>query len=166
MKKNILLFGALLAFTTLPYAEEFKIPSGDSKITIPEGYKNFRLLGVSQRSDAQTLRAILGNDVAIESARTGKTQLWPNGTILVKLGWKHQQSDKFPAATIPGEFAGIAVMFKDDVRYAATAGWGWGEWSGTELKPNEKPDFAKECVACHSAVKDQDWVFTRLVKLP
>ena len=120
--KNISLFGVLLAFTTLLHAEEFKIPSADSKITIPEGYKNFRLLGVSERSDSQTLRAILGNDVAIESARTSKTHPWPNGTILVKLGWKHQQSDKFPAAIVPGEFSGIAVMVRDDVKYASTGG--------------------------------------------
>ena len=57
-------------------------------------------------------------------------------------------------------------MIKDDVKYAATGGWGWGRWIGTELKPTDKPDFAQECLACHEIVKDQDHVFTRPVKLP
>jgi hypothetical protein len=166
MKKTVLLFTALLASTTLLQAEETKVAPGNNGIAIPEGYKNFRLIGVSERSDDQTLRAILGNDVAIEAARAGKTNPWPNGTILAKLGWKHKQSDKFPAATIPGDFTRADFMIKDTVKYASTGGWGWGRWIGLEQKPYDKAEFAQECIACHSVVKDQDLVFTHPVKLP
>jgi hypothetical protein len=165
MKKPLLLLAMLLAAPVLN-AEEAKVAVGSNGIAIPEGYKNFRLIGVSQRADDQTLRAILGNDIAIEAARAGKTNPWPNGTILAKLGWKHKISDKFPAATIPGDFTRADFMIKDDVKYASTAGWGWGRWIGTELKPTDKVDFAQECVACHSTVKDQDHVFTHPVKIP
>lgn len=166
MKKNILLFPVLLAFAALSHAEEAKAPSANNDIAIPAGYKDFRLIGVSQRADDQTLRVILGNDIAIEAARAGKTNPWPNGTILAKLGWKHKQSDVFPAATLPDGFASAAFMIKDDTRYAATGGWGWGEWTGLEQKPYDKPGFAQECVGCHASVKDRDWVFTRPVRLP
>ena len=166
MKKSFLLFTFLLLSASLPQAEEAKVAVGNNGIAIPEGYKNFRLIGVSQRSDDQTLRAILGNDVAAEAARTGKTNPWPNGTILAKLGWKQKPSDKFAPATIPGDFTRADFMIKDDVKYASTGGWGWGRWIGMELKPYDKPDFAQECIACHSIVKDQDLEFTRPVKLP
>ena len=166
MKRTVIVFSALLASTTLLQAEEAKVAVGNNGIAIPEGYKNFRLIGVSQRADDQTLRAILGNDVAIEAARAGKTNPWPNGAILAKLGWKNKINDKFPAATIPGDFTRADFMIKDTVKYASTGGWGWGRWIGTELKPYEKADFAQECIACHSAVKDQDLVFTHPVKLP
>jgi hypothetical protein len=165
MKKAVIFLAALLAAPLL-CADEAKVAVGSNGISIPKGYKDFRLIGVSQRADDQTLRAILGNDIAIEAARAGKTNPWPNGTILAKLGWKHKTSDKFPAATIPGDFTRADFMIKDDVKYAATGGWGWGRWIGTELKPTDKPDFAQECVACHDIVKDQDRVFTRPVSLP
>jgi len=165
MKKTTVFLAVLLAAPLL-HAEAAKVAVGSNGIAIPEGYKDFRLIGVSQRADDQTLRAILGNDIAIEAARAGKTNPWPNGTVFAKLGWKHKQSDKFPAATIPGDFTRADFMIKDDVKYASTGGWGWGRWIGTELKPTDKPEFAQECVSCHNIVKDQDLVFTRPVKLP
>jgi hypothetical protein len=167
MKKNSLFFLTVALLTaSFVHAEEGKVAVGSNGISIPVNYKDFRLIGVSQRSDDQTLRAILGNDVAIAAARAGKTNPWPNGTILAKLGWKHKPSDKFAAATIPGDFTRADFMIKDDVKYAATGGWGWGRWIGLEQKPTDKPDFAQECVACHSIVKDQDLVFTKPVQLP
>jgi hypothetical protein len=166
MKKVVALFVFLFSFSSWAHAEEAKVDSGHDDVVIPESYKEFRLIGVSQRSDDHSLRAIVGNEAAIEAVRTGKTNPWPNGTLLVKLGWKHKQSDKFPAATIPDEFTSTAFMIKDDRKYAATGGWGWGERIGLEQKPYDKPGFAQECIACHSAVKDQDLVFTRPVKLP
>jgi len=166
MKKNVLLFTALWTFTAASPAEEVKPASGADGIAKPTDYRDFRLIAVSQRADDQTLRAILGNAVAIEAVRTGTTRPWPNGTILAKLSWKQKPSTQFPAALLPGEFASAAFMVKADGKYAATGGWGWGEWIGLEQKPYDKPGFAQECVACHASVKDQDWVFTQPVKLP
>ena len=165
MNKIALFLAATLAAPLLQ-AEQAKVAPGPNGIPIPEGYKNFRLIGVSQRADDQTLRAILGNDVAIEAARAGKTNPWPNGTIFAKLNWKQKTSEKFPAATIPGDFGRADFMIKDDVKYAATGGWGWGRWIGMDLKPYDKPDIAQECLGCHNMVKDQDHVFTRPVSLP
>lgn len=165
MKKTVLFLATALA-SPLLYAEEAKVAVGSNGVAMPQGYKDFRLIGVSSRSDDQTLRAILGNDIAVEAARAGKTNPWPNGTILAKLNWKQKTSDKFPAATIPGDFGRADFMIKDDVKYASTGGWGWGRWIGLEQKPYDKPDFAQECLACHAIVKDQDHVFTRPVKLP
>ena len=165
MNKTLVFLAVLLAAPMLP-ADEAKVAAGSNGISIPPGYKDFRLVGVSQRADDQTLRAILGNDIAVAAARAGQTNPWPNGTILAKLGWKHKPSDKFPAATVPGDFTRADFMIKDDVKYASTAGWGWGRWIGAALKPTDKPDFAQECVSCHTIVKDQDMVFTRPVQLP
>ncbi len=165
MTKTTLFLAVLLTSPFLHAEEAIPVPPAGG-VPFPSGYKNFRLIGVSQRSDDQTLRAILGNDVAIEAARAGKTNPWPNGTVLAKLGWKHKISDKFPAATIPSDFTRADFMIKDDVKYAATGGWGWGRWIGLELKAYDKADFAQECLGCHQNVKDQDYVFTRPVKLP
>jgi hypothetical protein len=163
MTKNILLSIALIALASAALAANAAKPSDG--VAMPSNYKNFRLIGLSQRSDDQSLRAILGNDIAVEAARAGKTNPWPNGAILAKLVWKQKQSGQFPSATVPDAFSSVAFMIKDDSAYAATAGWGWGEWGGLEQKPYDKAGFAQECVNCHASVKNQDWVFTRPAQL-
>jgi hypothetical protein len=165
MRKAFLLSTALLALEFAAQAQETAKAPGQG-MDMPRDYKNFRLIGVSQRPDDQSLRAILGNEIAVQAARAGKTNPWPNGAILAKLVWKQKQSAQFPSATVPDAFSSAAFMIKDDVKYAETAGWGWGEWAGLDQKPYDKPGFAQECVACHSSVKSQDWVFTRPVDLP
>jgi hypothetical protein len=58
-------------------------------------------------------------------------------------------------------------MHKDSVKYAATGGWGYARWLGTEQKPYGKDaSFAQECVGCHTPVKDNDWVFTHPAQIP
>jgi hypothetical protein len=163
--KNPLIF-ALLICSASSHAEEPKADPSLGAFVAPESYRNFRLIAVSQRADEQSLRAILGNEVAVEAARSGRTNPWPNGAVLVKLSWKHRPSERFPAATVPDAFTGAAFMLKDDVKYAATGGWGWDERTGLDQKPPGKPGFAQDCVACHAAVKDRDWVFTQSVKIP
>jgi hypothetical protein len=53
-------------------------------------------------------------------------------------------------------------MIRDREKYNATAGWGWGRWIGTDLKPDgHTPDFAsRQCLDCHHAVGGNDYVFT------
>lgn len=136
-------------------------------ITLPQGYKEWRVLSVSDRSDNKTLRAIVGNDTAIQAARAGKTKPWPDGAILGKLVWKNATHPNWPTATVPGAFVHAEFMHKDSVKYAATGGWGYARWLGTEQKPYGKDaSFAQECVGCHTPVKDNDWVFTHPAQLP
>lgn len=156
---------ALLSLLAPPsHAEE--TPKASGGIAFQADYGDFRLIAVSQRSDDQTLRAILGNDIAVAAARAGKTNPWPDGAILAKLAWQQRQSQAFPTATVPGAFSSVAFMVKDAKKYPSTGGWGWGEWAGQELTAYEKPGFAQECAACHAKAKDADWVFTHPAPLP
>ncbi len=158
---------ALSAFAVAANAAEaggvLPAPNG---IALPEGYKNWTLIAVSQRTENQTLRAILGNSVAVEAARAGKTNPWPNGAILAKLNWKQKASGTFPTAVVPGEFVHVDFMVKDDGKYAATGGWGYARWLGMEQKPYDKGDVSQECLSCHGMMKAQDYVFTAPAQLP
>lgn len=148
-------------------AAEPKAAPAPNGITLPEGYKNWRLIAPSYRSDKNHIRAILGNDIAIEAARSGKTNPWPDGTILAKLVWKNKVDENFPVATVPGDFVHAEFMVKDAKKYSTTAGWGFGRWLGMEQKVYGKDaNFAQECVACHTPVKMQDYVFTKPAQLP
>ena len=163
MKKTFAAFALIIA-GTLPVSAADSAPNG---ITLPEGYKDWRVLSVHQRSDNNTLRAVLGNDIAIKAAREGQTNPWPKGAILGKLVFKGVQHEKFPTAMEPGAFVHAEFMIKDADKFASTGGWGYARWVGAEQKPYGKDaGFVAECQGCHTPVKDNDWVFTHPVKLP
>jgi hypothetical protein len=155
---------ALALCAAVPAIAADPAPNG---ITLPEGYKDWRFLSVHQRSDNNTIRAVLGNDVAIKAAREGRTNPWPDGAILGKMVWKATKHPKFETALEPGAFVHAEFMVKNSEKYAATGGWGYARWLGQEQKPYGKDAaFVQECVGCHTPVKDSDWVFTHPVKLP
>ncbi len=136
-------------------------------ITFPHGYKNWDLIAVSHRTDNNSLRAILGNDVAVKAARAGQTNPWPDGSMLAKLVWKDTvHEDDWPDATVPGAFVHAEFMLKDAGKYKATGGWGFARWLGNQQKPyGEDENFVEECFACHTPMKHNDYVFTHPVKL-
>lgn len=159
-KYSTLFTGCLLLFITL--CEAHAAAPAPNGIHLPDGYENWRVISVSHRTDNQTLRVILGNDTAIEAARRAEHTPWPNGTILAKLVWKAVKDTHWPTAVVPGEFVHAEFMIKDSTRYSKTAGWGWARWLGQSQEPfGKSADFVDGCVACHTPVKQNDYVFTR-----
>lgn len=148
MKKTVLAT-VLVGLSFGAFAEQ---PTGD--------YKNWRLLSISHRTDKQTLRAILGNDAAIESAHAGKFSAWAEGSILAKVKWKESTHKNWVAAIVPGEFEAAEAMVKNSKKYASTGGWGFGKWQDANLVMFDETK-SKECFACHIAAEQKnDYVFT------
>ncbi len=158
-------FGALLVGGSIAAAEKpAPAPNG---IEMPAYYKNWRVIGVSHRQDNESLRVIVGNDTAVNAARAGNTQPWPEGSILGKLVWKDQVHPNWATATVPGEFMHAEFMIKDSAKYAKTRGWGFARWLGMDQKPyGSDASFVQECLACHDQVRDNDSVFTHPAPLP
>ena len=141
---------------------------------MPQGYRDFGLIAVSRLTagnGSSQLRAELGNDVAIKAYREGKLP-FPDGAVIAALHWNEVSSQEnadvlakgFPGAGIqsfvPGSGVNIQFMVKDSKKYAATGGWGFGDFT------NGKPGDAKlmnTCFACHVPAKERDFVFTRYV---
>lgn len=136
-------------------------------ITLPEAYKDWKVISQSHRTDNNTLRIILGNDIAVKAARENKTNPWPRGSILGKLVWKQKTEEYWPTAIAPDKFVHVEFMIKDNKKYKSTGGWGYARWLGMDQKPyGENSNFAEECVACHTPVKDNDYVFTTPAMMP
>lgn len=130
-------------------------------VEFPAGYSHWQSIGLSHRTDKESMRVILGNDIAVNAARHGNTRPWPDGTVLAKVAWQQRSDENWPGAVVPGAFYQLEIMLKDKEKYATTGGWGFARWRGKELKPwGESPDFAKECFACHAPVANKDYVFT------
>jgi len=159
----------LLAFgpTTGFAVEPSSVPLAPNGIAFPADYPDWRVISISHRVDNKTMRVILGNDVAIAAARSGKTNPWPDGSVLGKVVWKQAPEAHWPTAIAPKEFVHAEFMFKDTKKWSNTGGWGYARWKGTQLMPYGKDaSFAQECVACHTPVKNRDWVFTDPAIIP
>lgn len=162
-----LLFSCLLALVlTLTLIWTGKASAEPTRASIngiefPIGYENWQTISLSHRIDNESMRVILGNPIAIEAARTGATNPWPNGAILAKVVWKQRVDENWPAAITQGEFWQVEFMLKDVKKYARTKGWGYARWRGKDLKPwGEDADFDQGCVACHAPVANKDYVFS------
>jgi len=165
LKINVLILTFALA-TSIASAD-VKVDLAPNGLTLPEGYKNWRVIALSHRTDNNTLRTIIGNDAAVEAARNGRVNPWPDGVILGKLVWKDRQDDNWDKATVPGPFVHAEFMFKDARLFKETGGWGYARWLGLEQRPYGKDaSFSQECYGCHLPVKGRDYVFTTPVQMP
>jgi hypothetical protein len=133
-------------------------------VTIPEGYRDWKLISVDEEAgDLDQVRAQLGNDIAIKAFREGKLP-FPDGSIIVALHWKRVASDEDNKvfgkvqAFVPGPAVNMQVMVKDSKKYAASGGWGFGDF-----KEGKASDAAlhEKCFPCHVPAKDSDYVYTR-----
>ena len=138
---------------------------------MPQGYRNLSLISVSRLTagNGSQLRAELGNDIAIKAYRDG-TLPFPEGAIIAALHWNEASPEEnnqvlakgFPGAGIqsfvPGSGVNVQFVVKDSKKYAATGGWGFGDF--TNGKPANEAQM-KTCFACHLPAKDRDYVFTR-----
>jgi Cytochrome P460 len=132
-------------------------------IELPPGYRDWKLISVAHEAgNNNDLRAILGNDVAINAYREGKLPL-PDGTIIARLAWSYVASEEnnkvFGRAQsfVAGAPINVQFMVKDSRKYATTGGWGFAQFK------NGKPDATaalKTCFPCHEPAKARDFVFT------
>jgi hypothetical protein len=144
------------------------IQSGNEKVDVhpaPNGleffpdYKNWKAISSTDRFDNNTMREILGNDVAIKAIAENNINPWPDGTAFAKVAWFEQHDAN--GMTKTGALFQVEFMVKDSKKYAKTAGWGWGRWRGTDFKPYGKDaSFTNECVNCHQPVERNDYVYT------
>lgn len=162
-KIKIVVLGLLATSCWGAVASE-KTPEVSHGIEYPTGWQSWSTIAVSHRTDNNTLRVILGNEIAVKAARSGKVDPWPEGSILGKVVWKDTELENWKAATAPGNFVHAEFMFKDSTKYSKTYGWGWARWVGLEQQPFN--NGAQVCTSCHTPVKDRDWVFTDPAPFP
>jgi hypothetical protein len=164
----------LVAISALAGAAAYRAPASGqadgeaapiSGIRLPTGYRDWRLISVAHEEGMlNDLRAILGNDVAINAAREGKLP-YPDGTIIARVAWSY---DPLPESETafghPQTFVagppknGDQIMVKDREKYAATGGWGFAQFD------DGKPASAAvqgTCFPCHAASESRDFVFNR-----
>jgi hypothetical protein len=134
---------------------------------IPPGYRDWKVVTVAHEAgDLNDIRAVLGNDIAINAYREGKLP-FPEGAIVGRIAWSHVPSaennkifgrDQSFVAGSPTDFY-LQFMVKDSKKYAATGGWGYSSF-GKDGKPSAEASM-QSCYPCHQAIKSRDFVFSR-----
>jgi hypothetical protein len=134
------LLGVVSCLATAPHHATAGESAAIFATEIPPGYRDWRVVSVAhEEGDLKDIRAILGNDLAIDAYRAAKLP-FPEGAIIGRIAWSH----------VPSE---------ENNRYGATGGWGYASFD-PDGKPS--PESAmKTCFPCHQAVSGRDFVFTR-----
>ncbi len=135
-------------------------------VTLPDGYRDWKLISVAHEAGKNNdIRAILGNEIAVKAFKEDKRP-FPDGTIIVRLAWRYESSTRndavFPApqSFVAGSPTNVQVSVKDSKRYAASSGWGYGQFEGD--RPNLDVALVQSCYSCHAKLeKPSDFVFTR-----
>jgi hypothetical protein len=137
-----------------------------------KGYETWQVINVSQSAHAAAV--ILGNPILIAAYQAGipaNGKPVPDGAKFAKIHWQPKVNATQPGSpTVGGTQINVDFMVKDSKRFADSGGWGWAEFdfdaATNAFRPgdaNSKPpqgNDAKCGLACHTLVKDHDYVFT------
>jgi hypothetical protein len=128
------------------------------------GYEDWSV--VSSARTEEVLKVIVANPAMIKAYKAGvpgNSQLFPEGSMIVKLQWKPKKSTEAPfAVDVPDVFKQAFVMEKDSKRFPKTGGWGYAvfNYDAASNKFTADPTAHADCGnTCHVAVKAKDYIF-------
>jgi hypothetical protein len=128
------------------------------------GYEDWA--DVSSARTDEILKVIVANPKMINAFKAGipvDGQPFPDGSMIVKLQWKHKKSTEAPfVVEVPDVFSQVFVMEKDSKRFAKSGGWGYAvfNYDAASDKFSPDPKSPSDCgFACHTPVKAKDYIF-------
>ena len=184
MKRSMLIsVGALVSLVALATgaaisAQEkntVKVPNGLAFSEF-KGYEGWPVIAVSENGGL--IAVILGNPAMIKAYKSGvpgNGKPFPDGSRMAKIHWNPKKQESEPGQpTVPGALHDIDFMVKDSKRFTDSGGWGWAAFeydaASDSFKPAtsaDKPPQGKDAkcgFACHTIVKNHDYVFTEYGK--
>ncbi len=185
MKGKCMLIGAAIAMALGGLATRAAILAQDKySLKVPNGlafsefrgYEGWQVISISQNGGL--IAVILGNPAMIDAFRTGAPgngKPFPDGAKMAKIHWNPKRNEAEPGQPlVPASLHDIDFMSKDGKRFADSGGWGYAEFEfdvasdafrlGTASDQPPQANDAKCGFACHTLVKQQDYVFTAYPK--
>jgi hypothetical protein len=156
-------FAAMLAATALAGAAATAV--ADTALAPPKGYRQwFHVNTAIVTKDSPVFGAIGGmhnvyvNAIGLKALKSGGT--YPKGSVFASDVHDFSLAD---GVYNEGNRKGVAVMVKDDKKYADTGGWGFQVWLGGDPAKPVVTDAAKQCFGCHLPQKDHQYVFSTYI---
>jgi hypothetical protein len=136
------------------------------------GYDDWPVISISENGGK--LAVIMGNSIMIDAFKAGlpgNGQPVPDGAKMAKVHWIPNKQESYPGQpTVPGVEHDVDFMVKDSNRFADSGGWGYAQFDydtasdtyspATEADMPPQAHDAKCGFACHTVVKNRDYVFT------
>jgi len=128
------------------------------------GFEDWAAVGVSQARDL--IEVIVANPVMIKAYRAGvpgNGKPFPDGSKMAKIHWTTKKgTEPGNTATMPDALHDIDFMVRDSKRFSKTGNWGYAQFNYDSATDTFTPlGTGSACgYACHTGVKDRDYVFT------
>ncbi|WP_206667866.1 cytochrome P460 family protein [Sphingomonas glacialis] len=162
---------AIFLLGTIVFAREGNNGKGSPifGVQLPSGYRRWQVVSVAHEAGSlNDIRVILGNDVAMRTFRSG-TRPFPDGAVIARLAWRYEPSSQNNAvfgqaqSFIAGDPTNVQIEVKDSRRYAATGGWGYGQFENGIANPSAA--LLNTCQGCHSKLPwTEDRIFTHYAR--
>jgi len=185
MRSKRILIGAGLTVALVALAVGAAISSQDRyTLKVPnglafsefKGYETWQVISISH--NGALIAVILGNPTMIGAFKAGipgNGKPFPDGAKMAKIHWNPKTNAAYPGQPlVPDTLHDIDFMVKDGKRFADSGGWGYGEFefdnTSETFRPGgltDQPPQAKDAkcgAACHTIVKNKDYVFTEFPK--
>jgi hypothetical protein len=157
------LAGSTLYAQSAPDKYSLTSPSGIAFADF-KGYEDWAVVS-SARTD-EVLKVIVANPTMIKAYKAGvpgNGQPFPDGSRIAKLQWKQKKSTEAPfVVDVPAVFTQAFVIEKDSKRFPDSGGWGYAlfNYDAPSDKFSVDPTGVADCGhACHTAVKNKDYIF-------
>jgi hypothetical protein len=152
-----------------------KVPNGLAFSEF-KGYESWQTISISHNGALYAL--ILGNPAMIDAYKSGipgNGKPFPDGAKMAKIHWNLKKNETAPGQPlVPSTLHDVDFMVKDSKRFADGGGWGYAVFRydtaadafrpGTLTDQPPQGNDAKCGVACHTVVKNRDYVFTEYAK--
>jgi len=129
------------------------------------GYEDWQVVAVSQTEEL--LKVMVANPVMIDAYRAGipgNGKPFPDGSKIAKIEWKPKKSTEAPfSVRIPDTLQDVFLIEKDSKRFPKTNGWAYAVFDydpQTDTFAPNKTGVVDCGYACHTRVKEKDYIFT------
>jgi hypothetical protein len=136
-----------------------------------KGYESWEVIAISHSE--HLLAATLGNAAMINAYKAGypgNGKPFPEGARMAKIHWVPKKHQIFQTTAIPGMLHDVDFMVKDSKRFKDSGGWGYAAFKFDSAAGMYRPQSTADAppqgnnatcgFACHTIVKDKDYVFT------
>jgi hypothetical protein len=164
--------GSSTALAQAPGPDKYTlaVPGG---LTFAEfkGYESWEVISLSHGEPL--LAVTVGNSVMINAYKAGypgNGKPFPDGARMAKIHWSPKKHPVFQTTTIPGLLHDVDFMVKDSKRFKDSGGWGYAAFKFDSASGKYTPQTMSDVppqgnnatcgFACHTVVKDRDYVFT------
>ena len=128
-----------------------------------KGYEDWTVVSISETDEL--LKVIVANPVMIEAYKSGipaNGKPFPDGSKIAKIEWTQKKSTEAPfSVNVPNALHDVGFIEKDSKRFADSGGWGYAQFNYNTATETYAPDGSgSNCgYACHTMVKDKDYIF-------